>query len=88
MTVIVHLASVQANNQYFNQSPKWMSERILHHSPTKYFMQCLDECIGIITMIMKVALKDVMFVPTWKMAVVRPLLKTACLDLVNSNYRQ
>ena len=59
----------------------------LDEIPTKYLKQCLDECIGIITRIMNVSLREGMFVPTWKTAVVRPLLKKAGLDPVNSNYR-
>ena len=55
--------------------------------PTKYLKQCLDECIGVITMIINVALKEEIFVPSRKTAVVRPLLKKVGLDLVNSNYR-
>ena len=55
--------------------------------PTKYLKQTLDECIGIITTIMNVSLREGLFVDSWKTAVVRPLLKKAGLELTNSNYR-
>ena len=59
----------------------------LDEIPTKHLKQILDRCLGIITMIMNSSLKQGQFASSWKTAVVRPLLKKAGLELVNSNYR-
>lgn len=59
----------------------------LDELPTALLKQCLDQCITIITRIMNVSLRDGLFVPSWKTACVRPLLKKAGLETIYSNYR-
>ena len=71
-----------------NQNPMSYTKTCeLDEIPIKYIKQCLDECIGIITVIKNVSSKERMFFATWKTAVVRPLFKKAVVNLLNSNYR-
>ena len=55
--------------------------------PTHIFKQLLPLVIPIITKIVNLSLSKGEFCHTWKVAVVRPLLKKEGLDLIKPNYR-
>ena len=59
----------------------------LDEIPTTILKSCLEECLGIVTMVVNASLDQGPFVSTWKTTIVRPLLKKPGLELAESNYR-
>ena len=49
--------------------------------------QILDACLPVITQIVNLSLTNGEFCKSWKVAVVKPLLKRHGLDLISKNYR-
>ena len=54
--------------------------------PTSLFKKALPYVINTITSIMNVSLEQGVFPDSWKIAIIRPLLKTLGLELITSNY--
>ena len=59
----------------------------LHFLPTSLLMKALPYVINTITSIMNVSLEQGVFPDSWKIAIIRPLLKKLGLELLTSNYR-
>ena len=55
--------------------------------PTSLLKKALPYVINTITNIMNVSLEQGVFPDSWKMAIIRPLLKKLGLELITSNYR-
>ena len=55
--------------------------------PTSLLMKALPYVINTITSIMNVSLEQGLFPDSWKIAIIRPLLKKLGLDLITSNKR-
>ena len=55
--------------------------------PTNILKIVLDKYLPIITRIINISLANGVFVPQWKSAIVRPLLKKSGLELILKNYR-
>ena len=55
--------------------------------PTSLLKDILPSVLPIITRLINTSLKDGAFVETWKLAIVRPLLKKVGLELIDKNYR-
>ena len=55
--------------------------------PTSLLKEVLDRVLGIITKIINCSISQGIFVPTWKKAIVRRLLKKPGLELLCNNYR-
>ena len=55
--------------------------------PTSLLKKALPNVINTITRIMNVSLEQGVFPDSWKMAIIRPLLKKLGLELITSNYR-
>ena len=55
--------------------------------PTSTLKQILQACLPIITWIFNLSLTTGEFCEEWKTAIVKPLLKNPCLNLIKKNYR-
>ena len=55
--------------------------------PTLLLKKVLPYVINTITSIMNVSLEQGVFLDSWKIAIIRPLLKKLGLELITSNYR-
>lgn len=55
--------------------------------PTKFIKEHIDSFLPILTKFINVSLKNGSFAEDWKLAILRPLLKKAGLELIHSNYR-
>ena len=55
--------------------------------PTSLLKKALPNVINTITSIMNVSLEQGVFLDSWKIAIIRPLLKKLGLELITSNYR-
>ena len=55
--------------------------------PTSLLKRMIDVCLPSITKIVNLSLETGQFTNQWKVAIIRPLLKKAGLDLVKKNYR-
>ena len=55
--------------------------------PTSILKHILEVCLPVITQIVNLSLTNGEFCKSWKVAVVKPLLKKPGLDLINKNYR-
>ena len=61
--------------------------RELEFLPTSVLKKALPYVIDTITSIMNVSMEQGVFPDSWKIAIIRPLLKKLDLDLITSNYR-
>ena len=59
----------------------------LDSQPTSVLKKALPYVIDTITSIMNISLEQGVFPDSWKIAIIKPLLKKLGLDLINSNYR-
>ena len=55
--------------------------------PTNLLKDILPSILPLVTRLVNTSLKEGLFVETWKLAIVRPLLKKIGLDLIGKNYR-
>ena len=55
--------------------------------PTNLLKEILPSILPLVMRLVNTSLKEGLFVETWKLAIVRPLLKKIGLDLIDKNYR-